>query len=66
MERGIKDGIRISKGVRALVEALLLPALNSRTGPWPASLSYSPVGLAGRLTQGFHQAQDFRAIAMKI
>ena len=55
MKRSLVDGeirgeVRASKGVGASVGALLLPALNPRTGPWPASSSDSSVRLARRLT----------------
>ena len=66
VEEGTRGGVGASGGVGALVEASSLPALNPRTGPWPASSSYSPMGLAGGLTQGLRQAQDPGAIAMKI
>ena len=66
MEEGTRGGVGAFGGVRALVEASLLPALNPRTGLWPASSSYSLVGSAGGLTQGLRQAQDPRAIAMEI
>ena len=66
MEEGIRGGVGASGGVRALVGASLLPALNPRTGPWPASSSCSPVGSAGGLTWGLCRAQDPGAIAMEI
>ena len=66
VEGRIKGGIGACEGVGALVGASLLPALNSRTGPWPASSSCSPVGLAGGLMQGLRPVRDPGAIAMKI
>ena len=66
VKRGIRDRVGASKEIEALVGALLLSALNLWTGPWPASLSYSPVKWAGGLTQGFCQAQDPKAIAIEI
>ena len=62
VEEGIRGGVGASGGV----EASLFPALNPQTGPWPASLSCSLVGLAGELTQGLCQARDPRAIAIEI
>ena len=62
----IRGGVGASGGVRALVGTSLLPALNLWTEPWPASSSYSPVVLAGRLMQRFCQARDPGAIAMEI
>ena len=66
VERGTRGGVGASRGVGALVGASLLPALNPRIGPWPASLFYSLVESAGGLTQELCQAQDPGAIAMKI
>ena len=66
MEERTKGGVGVSGGVGALVGASLLPALNLRTGLWPASSSCSPVGSVGRLTQGLCRAQDLGAIAMEI
>ena len=52
--------VEASGGARAL----LLLALNLFTGPWvPVSLSSSPAGLTGVLTQGLRQARDSGAIA---
>ena len=61
-----KGRVGASKGVGASVGALSLSVLNLRTEPWPASLSYSPVGSAGGLMQEFCQAQDLEAIAIEI
>ena len=54
VEGGIRGGKKASGGVKASIRASLLSALNPRTGPWPASLSYSSVRLAGGLTQRLH------------
>ena len=66
VEEGTRGGVGAFEGIGALVGASLLPALNPWTGPWPASLSYSPVGSAGGLTRGLRQARDLEAIAMEI
>ena len=66
VEEGIRGGVEASRRVGALVGASLLPMLNLRIEPWPASSSCSPVELAEGLTQGLYQAQDHRAIAMEI
>ena len=66
IEGGTKGGVGISGGVKALIKALLLLALNPQTGPWPVSSSCSPVELARGLTQKLHRAQDFKAIVMEI
>ena len=66
MEEGTRGGIGASGGVGASVGASSLPALNPRTGPWPASSSCSPVGSAGGLTRGLRRARDPGAIAMEI
>ena len=61
-----RGGIKAFGGIGASVGALSLTALNPRTGFWRASSSYSPVRLAGGLTQGLYQARDPGAIAMEI
>ena len=62
--RGTRDRVGVFRGVRALVETSLLLALDPFARPWaPASLSSSPAGLTGVLTQGLWQAQDPGAIA---
>ena len=66
VEEGTRGRVGASREVGALVGVLLLPALNSRTGPWSASLSCSPIGLAEGLMQGLRQARDPGAIAMEI
>ena len=66
VEERTRVGVGASEGVGALVGASLLPALNSQTGPWPASSSCSPIGLVGELTQGLRRAQDPGAIAIEI
>ena len=66
VKEGTRSGVEASGGVGTLVGASSLPALNSQTGLWPASLFYSPVRLAKGLTQGLRQAQDPKAITMKI
>ena len=53
VEEGIRGGVEAFREVEALVGASLLPALNSPTGFWPASSSFSPVRFARGLTQGF-------------
>ena len=61
--------VRASRGVEALggIEALLLPASDLFAKLWGlASLFYSPIELAGRLLQEFHQAQDLGAIIIEI
>ena len=55
VEKRTKGGIEASGGIRALVRTLSLSILNLLTGPWPPSLSCSPVGLAGGLMQGLRQ-----------
>ena len=61
---GTRDGVGASKEVEASVGALSLPALDFLAELWLTSLSNSPVGLAGVLTQGLRQVvQDLRAIA---
>ena len=66
MEEGTRGGVGASGRVGALVGASSLPALNPRTRPWPASLSCSPMGSAGGLTQRLRRARDPGAIAMEI
>ena len=66
MKKRTKVAIGASGGVEASAGASLLPALNPRTMPWPASSSCSQVELVGRLTQGLCQAENLRAIAIRI
>ena len=61
--RRIRSRVRASKGIKALL--LLASDLFIRS--WgPISLSYSLVGLAKKLLQGFCQIQDLEAIAIEI
>ena len=66
---GTKNRIEVLRGVGASkrVRTLLLLAFDLFTGLWgPVGSSCSLVGLTGGLLQGFRQAQDSGAIAMKI
>ena len=66
VEERIRGGVGASEGVKALIKASLFPALNPQTESWPASSSCSPMRSVRRLMQGLHQAQDPKAIAIKI
>ena len=66
VEERTRGRVGAFRGVKALVGALSLPAVNSWIGPWPASSSYSPMRLAGRLTQELRRARDPGAIVMEI
>lgn len=51
VRRRIKDGIKVSREIEALVKALSIPTFDFLARPWPVSSFYSPVGLARRLMQ---------------
>ena len=50
VKREIRDKIKASEGIEALVKALLLSILDLLTRLWPASPSSFLVGLAEKLT----------------
>ena len=66
VEEGTRGRVRASGGVKVLIKASLLPALNFRTRHRLASSSCSLVESVERLTQRFRQARDPGAIIMEI